>query len=259
MSFTDSITHGYDNGGQDSTVKQYNIDSTQLKELFRKLFTDHAVYTKFYIESVLNNTPDTRAIANRLFKNQTEIGTYVGTIVGQEKGTRLAQALKNHIKAVANVVNIAHTGNGNLEGAKAKLFANGEDIAKLLNKLNPRYLQYQVVKIQFGRHNQYVLDMINDHIGKHYDHEIEMFDAYYNHMLMFSDMLYDALKPHPFVKPQMGIELFGHNMASCNNNTMMSYNMMMFCLSIIIILVILFHLKNVYKENNYSTYEYGLQ
>lgn len=34
---------------------------------------DHTFYTKFYIESVLNDLPDSKVITNRLLQNQVDI------------------------------------------------------------------------------------------------------------------------------------------------------------------------------------------
>jgi hypothetical protein len=176
--------------------KRYDVtiyeENHSLKELFRKLFTDHAVYTKFYIESALTDQPDLSAITNRLFENQVEIGTNVGKIVGHEKGNKLIILLKQHIEAAANAVSVAKKG-GDLTDAKNKIFTNSAAVAKFLSRLSPKYLPYNVVKKQFDHHNKYVLEMVVLHLTKKYDREVVKYDEYYNHMLMFSDMLYVAL------------------------------------------------------------------
>lgn len=163
-----------------------------LKDLLRKLFTDHAVYTKFYIESALSDQPDLTSIANRLFENQVEIGTNIGNIVGHKNGEKLTDLLKKHIEAAANAVTIAKKG-GNLTDAKSKIFANSAQVAKFLSDICPNHLQYQRVKKEFDHHNVYVLEMVTLHLKHAYDQEVIKFDEYYNHMLMFSDMLYVAL------------------------------------------------------------------
>src|SRR5277367_6146138 len=133
--------------------------NSSLKELFRKLFTDHAVYTKFYIESALSDQPDLTSIANRLFENQVEIGTNVGRIVGHENGKKLTDLLKKHIEAAANAVSVAKKG-GDLTDAKNKIFANSAQIAKLLSHLCPHHLPYHRVKKEFDQHNVYVLEIV---------------------------------------------------------------------------------------------------
>lgn len=167
--------------------------NASLKELLRKLFTDHAVYTKFYIESALSNQPDLVSIANRLFENQVEIGTNVGKIIGTKKGDQLTDLLKKHIEAAAGAISVAKKG-GDLTDAKRKIFENSAQVSKFLNNLCPYYLPYKVVKKHFDRHNMYVLELVTLHLEHKYDREVEKYDEYYNHMLMFSDMLYVALE-----------------------------------------------------------------
>lgn len=163
-----------------------------IKTLFRKLFTDHAVYTKFYIESVLNNALDTSSIGNRLFANQDEIGLNVGKIIGADNGAKLTALLREHIQFAAATL-VAAKNKQDIEAPKAKLFGNSKRVSVFLSGLNPNLLPYSVVKQHFDQHNTYVLEMVILHLGNKFDEEVIVYDQYYNHMLMFSDLLANAL------------------------------------------------------------------
>jgi hypothetical protein len=163
-----------------------------VKSLLRKLFTDRAVYTKFYIESVLQDSPDSSSIGKRLYENQEEIGLNVGYIVGTDKGIKLSALLKQHIQAASATV-IAAKNHQKLDAHKSKLFANSKHVAAFLSGLNRTMLPYPVIKKHFDQHNQFVLEMVNLHLTKKYDAEILKYDQYYNHMMMVSDLLYVAL------------------------------------------------------------------
>jgi len=176
-------------------------EEISLKELLRKLFTDHAVYTKFFIESTLNDSPDANSIAKRLFANQNEIGANVGTIIGTNNGTMLANLLKQHIQFAADAV-VAAKNNMNLSEEKDLLFSNSAEVAKFISDLNKEVLPYNEVKKQFDQHNTYVLEMVELHLGKQYDNEVKKYDEYYNHMLTFSDMLHRGLTPQNTVTKQ---------------------------------------------------------
>jgi hypothetical protein len=53
-----------------------------LKQDMRKLWTDHFVWTRDYIIAALGDQPDAQAAANRLMKNQEDIGNAVATFYG---------------------------------------------------------------------------------------------------------------------------------------------------------------------------------
>jgi hypothetical protein len=53
-----------------------------LKEDMRKLWTDHVVWTRDYIIAAIGDQPDAKAAADRLMKNQEDIGTAVARFYG---------------------------------------------------------------------------------------------------------------------------------------------------------------------------------
>lgn len=168
-----------------------NVCLCTLKEKLRKLFTEHAVYTKFYITSASSNLPDLSFITARLLQNQTDIGNAVKPIIGDENGNKLTQLLKEHILAAANAISTVKLQSGTKDAIN-KVLANSKLVAEFLSKLSPK-LNYDVVLKEFNQHNQYVIDITILHFEGKYEQEIKMYDAYYNHMLMFSDLLNSAL------------------------------------------------------------------
>jgi hypothetical protein len=164
------------------------------KETLRKLFTDHAVYTKFYIECASSDLPDLKVITDRLLDNQKDIGDFIKPIVGNDNGNLVTKLLKEHILAAAGGVAALKSGNqDNIKNAVSKIFKNSEEVSKAISSLNPSGLPYDIVHKHFDEHNQYVIDIAKLHLEKKYSEEIKKYDAYYNHMLSFSDMLNNGL------------------------------------------------------------------
>lgn len=176
----------------DKQIQNNNIEKPDLKDLLRKLFTDHAVYTKFFINSSVSNLPDLSDVTTRLFENQDEIGNNLGTVVGKENGLQLAKLLREHIECAANAIGLAVKGK-DLTEAKNKIFANSAKVAEFISSVNPTYLPYGKVHEHFDQHNKFVLEMTILRLNKNYKEEIITYDKYYNHILMFSDMLYTGL------------------------------------------------------------------
>lgn len=174
----------------------FNImnEKPTLKDLLRKLFSDHVIYTKFYINSVISDLPDVSDVATRLFANQDEIGKNLGSleIIGKDNGDKLAKLLREHIECAATIINLAKN-KKDLKDASEKLFANSAQVAKFISSINPASLQYETVKKEFDKHNNFVITMTSERLEAKYKEEIITFDEYYNHMLGFSDMLYSGL------------------------------------------------------------------
>src|SRR5262245_46104660 len=68
-----------------------------LHQDMRKLWTDHVVWTRQYIVAAIGDQPDAQAAANRLMKNQEDIGAAVATFYGKPAGDKLTGLLKEHI------------------------------------------------------------------------------------------------------------------------------------------------------------------
>ena len=65
-----------------------------LKQDMRKLWTDHVVWTRDYIVAAIGDQPDAQAAANRLMKNQEDIGNAIAIYYGAPAGQDLTILLK---------------------------------------------------------------------------------------------------------------------------------------------------------------------
>jgi hypothetical protein len=161
--------------------------------MLRKVFTDHAVYTKFVITDILENLPNKPADLARLLKNQDDISQVFMPYIGAERALRLAQLFKTHIERAGNCLIALKNGNASeLISAKSLLFENSDQIGSFLSALNPTKLGD--MSALFRQHNQYVLDIATAQVSKEYDNVVKLYDAYYEHMMMLADRIHMALK-----------------------------------------------------------------
>jgi hypothetical protein len=152
----------------------------------RKLFTDHAVFTSKFI--ITYGQPINSFITTRLLENQKDIGMFLGEFVGESNGKLITKLLTEHIKLAANCVKVLFS-NKDTAVAVAKLYKNGDDVAKALCSLSS-YLDCERVTREFHHHNELVVNLAILEYKKEYEQEIELYDAYYTHMLLFSDFFY---------------------------------------------------------------------
>lgn len=170
------------------------IQNSVLKENLRRLFADHAVYTKFYIESALFDLPDATIISNRLLQNQDDIGNYLKTYIGNSNGDQLAKLLKEHIMAAGAVVNALKTkDNYKIDSLVKQLFVNSKEVAKFLGSFNPDRLPFSTTLREFNKHNQQIISMAIAQYDGNYVDTYKAYDTYFSHMMFISDSITYAL------------------------------------------------------------------
>jgi hypothetical protein len=109
-----------------------------LKQDMRKLWTDHVVWTRDYIIAAIGDQPDANAAANRLMKNQEDIGNAVAKFYGAPAGQQLTTLLKEHITIAVDLIKAAKAGDKTAQQqADSRWQQNAMQIADFLSKANP--------------------------------------------------------------------------------------------------------------------------
>ncbi|MFZ2197181.1 MAG: hypothetical protein WAV13_05565 [Thermodesulfovibrionales bacterium] len=159
----------------------------------RKLWEDHITYTRNYIISALADLEDTGKVAERLLKNQDDIGNAIKPVYGDEAGKKLALLLRDHILVATEVVKAARAGN-NEELAKAnkKWEANADDIATFLSGANPNWPKQDLVNMLY-KHLELTTGEVVSRLKKDWVADIDYYDKGHEHMLMFADVLTDGI------------------------------------------------------------------
>lgn len=155
----------------------------------RKLWEDHITYTRNFIISSLAGLEDTGKIAERLLKNQDDIGEAIKPIYGAAAGTKLAALLRDHILIAADVVKAAKAGDSAaLDTSSKKWVSNADEIAVFLSGANPNWKR-ETLQDMLHKHLDYTTREVVSRLKKDWDGDIAAYDLGHAHMLMFADML----------------------------------------------------------------------
>ena len=166
---------------------------TQLRLDMRKLWDDHASYTRSYVISALAGLPDTDAVAQRLLKNQDDIGAAVAKFYGASAGQQLTTLLKSHISIAVDLIKAAKAGDKTAQkAADDKWQQNAVDIADFLSKANPNWPRATLVDMM-NKHLATTTDEVVARLTKNWAADVRAFDAVYDHILMMSDALSDGI------------------------------------------------------------------
>lgn len=159
----------------------------------RKLWIDHVSWTRSYIISALASLEDKDDVAQRLLKNQDDIGNSIKPIYGDEAGNTLTKLLREHIELAAKVVDAAKNGNQSDLDKYSKLwYENADKIADFLSSANPNYSN-KTLKDMLHKHLQFITDQVVARLSKDWKADISAYDKGEEHMIHFADILIDGI------------------------------------------------------------------
>jgi len=169
------------------------IPQSEFRNGMRKLWEDHIAYTRNFIISALGGLEDTPKIAERLLRNQDDIGDAVKPIYGDEAGKKLSALLRDHILIAADIVKAAKSNNSaGVEAGEKKWHSNASDIAALLAAANPKWPSPELTEM-LNKHLEYTTTEVVSRLKKDWASDIKAYDQGHEHMLMFADMLSDGI------------------------------------------------------------------
>jgi len=169
------------------------MSATDLRNGMRKLWSDHTTYTHDYIVSAVAGLPDLPTVTQRLLRNQDDIGNAIKPIYGEEAGKKLAALLREHILIAADITKAAKAGdNKAVDAGQKKWRQNGDDIAAFLAAANPNWKKASLTEM-LHKHLDLVTQQVVARIKMDWPADIQAYDAGYDHMMMFADMLSDGI------------------------------------------------------------------
>jgi hypothetical protein len=165
----------------------------ELKMAMRKLWEDHIAYTRNYIISAVAGLEDEGKIAERLLRNQDDIGAAIEPYYGDAAGKQLAALLRDHILIAAEIVAAAKAGKmDQVATGQKKWTANGKDIAAFLSGANPHWPKKDLEHM-LQAHLDLTTGEVVGRLKKDWAADIKSYDDGHVHMLMFADTLSEGI------------------------------------------------------------------
>ena len=168
--------------------------AVELRTDMRKLWEDHITWTRLAIISLTTGSPDTDATVARLLRNQTDIGNAIKPYYGKAAGDELTRQLRAHILIAAEVIAAAKAGdNAKLTEAQARWVENADQIAAVLNSVNPRQWKLGAMKAEMHRHLVLTTEEAVARLQGNWAADVAAYDKVNNHILHMSDMLANGI------------------------------------------------------------------
>lgn len=166
------------------------IEPGNFQKAMRKLWEDHVTWTRLYIVSALADLPDKDATANRLLKNQTDIGNAVKPFYGDAAGEKLAALLKDHILISTELIAAAkNNDSAKKDDATKRWQTNADEIATFLSGANPRNWPEKEMKVMMREHLDLTTAEVVARLNKDWTADIAAYEKVHRQILHMADML----------------------------------------------------------------------
>jgi hypothetical protein len=165
-------------------------DRAVFHDAMRKLWEDHVTWTRLYIVSAAAGLPDAQPTAERLLRNQADIGDAVKPFYGDAAGERLTALLRSHILIAADLVKAAKAGDAaGVDAASARWYANSDEIADFLSGANPRNWPQKTLRSEMRHHLDLTLQEAQARLRGDWAADIAAYDTVHQHILGMADVL----------------------------------------------------------------------
>ncbi len=165
----------------------------KLREAMQGLWADHVIWTHEYIVSALSDIPNTKEVAERLLKNQEDIGKAIVPYYSTSAGAALTKLLKEHILIAVDLVSAAKSGNKQkLEDADKRWHENAQDIASFLSKANPNWPREEMMAM-LNQHLKLTADQATATLKQEWDKAINLYDQIRQQIQAMANGLSDGI------------------------------------------------------------------
>ena len=186
-------SHGADHSGHAHAAKTAVKSSAKARALhdrMRALWEDHIVWTRMAIVDFAADQPSFPQTAQRLVRNQTDIGNAIKPYYGKAAGDALTTLLKEHISVAVDLLTAARAGDAaRVQAATAAWYDNSDRIAAFLSKANPRSWKASTMKSMMREHLDDTLAEAVARLEGRAADDIRAYDRIHRHILTMADAL----------------------------------------------------------------------
>ena len=166
------------------------VSRADLQAAMRRLWEDHITWTRLYIVSATADLPDAGPTAERLLRNQADIGNAIKPFYGAAAGDRLTALLREHILIAADLVGAAKAGRtAGVDSASARWDANARQIADFLSAANARNWPQAEMRAMMKAHLDLTLTETVARLKGDWAGDIAAYDRIHDQILHMADML----------------------------------------------------------------------
>jgi hypothetical protein len=176
------------------TAGKDKIDPLVFRQAVRKLWEDHVTWTRVYIIAALADLPEAEAAAERLLRNQVDIGNAIKPFYGDAAGEQLTSLLNDHILIAADLLAAAKSGDtARFQEVNERWYDNADQIAAFLSSANPKYWPQDEMASMMRSHLDLTLEEASARLNEDWEGDVAAYDKVHDEILHMADMLSDGI------------------------------------------------------------------
>lgn len=166
----------------------------------RKLWEDHITWTRLAIVTFADSSAGFGATADRLLRNQTDLGNAIKPFYGTAAGDQLTALLREHILIAVELLQAAKAGDtAAFEAARVRWYTNADAIADFLSAANPHWWPQATLRAAMKTHLDQTLSEAAHELGGDYPASVADYEQIHLHILDMADLLSSGIM-HQFPK-----------------------------------------------------------
>lgn len=154
---------------------------------WRKLWEDHITWTRVVIMSILDGLPGTNTYVGRLLQNYEDMEAALKPYYGDEAEV-FGDLIKDHLVIAAEILTALKNGQPT-EALVASWYANANDIAVQMNKMNPQFWPLAETQQMWKDHLDATLQEATDHFTGNFAGEVAAYDQVHDLALEMADFI----------------------------------------------------------------------
>jgi len=162
----------------------------RLHDHMRKLWEQHVAWTRMAIVTFADGSAGFDATAQRLLRNQQDIGDAFARFYGNKLGHHLSSLLHDHITIAVEILQAAKAGDQvGVADASKRWYANSRDIADFISSLDRHVWPRAEMRSMMKTHLDQTLAEAVDELTGHYHAGVREYGAIERHILEMADSL----------------------------------------------------------------------
>ena len=143
---------------------------------WRNLWEDHITWTRVVIIGILDELPGTNTYVGRLLQNYEDMEAALVPYYG-DAAEVLGDLIQDHLVIAAELLTAANNGDtAAFNDAKARWYANGNDIAVQMNAMNPQFWPLEETRQMWIDHLDATLEEATTHLTGDFAGEVAAYD-----------------------------------------------------------------------------------
>jgi hypothetical protein len=177
-------------GIQEAATPKPVTTACDLRADLRSLWDGHVAWTRMYAASAIADLPNKDATAERLLKNQADLGSSIEPFYGEAAAAKLTALLKSHVTIATQIIDAAKAGDDAKKQEVAKRWhANADEIATFLSEANPKNWPLEDMKKMMREHLELTAEEVAAHLAKDWKGDIAAYEKAHDQILKMADML----------------------------------------------------------------------